>query len=148
MTGFTDHARNDAILARRDAGESLAALARAFALSRTRVQQIVRTTRRRHRNQDLGILGLNVRAWNVLANMGLVSRDDIDTLTRDILIARLADIDLVAIGAGHNCGQHTLDRLADLLQRPRVKAPAKAPRRPPRFDPPVAVPFNPNARPS
>jgi len=146
MTGFTDQARNDAICARRDAGESIASLARAFALSTTRIQQIVDRTRRRYRNQLVEVLGLNVRAWNVLINAGLVSKDEADTLTRETLIARLAPVDLVTIGTAHNCGQHTLDRIAQLLGRPRVKAPSKPTRPPYPSRPPMPVPFAPHSR--
>jgi hypothetical protein len=138
MMTCTDQARNDAICARRDAGESIASLARTFHISITRVQQIVDAPKHLHR-QQLQMLGLNVRAWNVLANSGIVQGDELDTITREGLIARLAAVDLVTIGKTHNCGQQTLDMVARLLERPRVKMPKKLPRPYAAPAPPVLV---------
>jgi hypothetical protein len=127
MTGFTDQTRNDEICRRHAAGESGASLARAFALSTTRIQQIVDTSKRRCREQ-LQALGITVRAWNILGNMGVVQRDELETLTREALIARLATVDLADIGARKNCGLDTLRQLATLLERPLPVRPPKKPR--------------------
>jgi hypothetical protein len=115
MTSFTDHARNDAIAARRAQGETLASIARAFGIGPERVRTIVEQS---HHRQQLQALGLTTRAWNVLAKMGLVRRNELDTITREALIARLAGVDLADIGAQKNCGVSTVHDLARLLDRP------------------------------
>jgi lambda repressor-like predicted transcriptional regulator len=110
----TDH-RNDAIYAQRQAGATFAAIARTFGLSVERVRQIVKRTHRRRQFSEL----LSVRAWNILANMGVLRREDaVEGITRADLIARIQTVELETIGAQRNCGVSTVHEIADLVGCP------------------------------
>ena len=111
-----DDARNDAMYARRQTGEPLASLARAYGISTKRVREILHHAHHRHQMRALGV---TTRAWNVLRNSGVLRPAETpDTFTRDALIARLQTVALETIGAHHNCGVATVHELAALVGCP------------------------------
>jgi hypothetical protein len=73
---------------------------------------------RAYARRELQRMGLTRRAWNVLWRMGVVTQDDVGTLTRAALVRRLEPLEWVEFYRQKDCGILTLHVFASLLGRP------------------------------